>query len=345
VLPLRNAKDPWTVGGPSLPLEFCRVSRSRGGALTLVIDEVYGVDCETSYAISLRRDAEDVISDLRCREGTTLRNIGHLSTAGAQPTGDPIRDRILEWAKITQVSSVTWTALKSNFEAKVETPFTPEAAAAYLETMDSEGAEAAVQYISRAPAGVRTPARALITSSAWWTKQVETQDKPITLIQGPSDLLKKLQRSQHRAWHARHPVHLADALYDFCVTALALRDHVFVLQDLDDGQRTAFHEEWAQDPEWAACRDIANAFKHLRLRRASGLHELRATTTSVVDVYTDGERLERRDTEKPELEIVWPDGSTIDTWDLTSAVLAKWAAYFANNGIPHIPQDEAEFFG
>jgi hypothetical protein len=66
----------WQTDGPALPLEFTRVSTSRGGARTLVIDPVHGTMCPTAYAISKRRNPEDAIADLRCREGTIMRHMG-----------------------------------------------------------------------------------------------------------------------------------------------------------------------------------------------------------------------------------------------------------------------------
>ncbi len=41
--------DDWQFDGPVLPLEFCRVSSSRGGVLTLVIDPVHGTSCPAAY--------------------------------------------------------------------------------------------------------------------------------------------------------------------------------------------------------------------------------------------------------------------------------------------------------
>ncbi len=43
----------------------------------------------------------------------------------------------------------------------------------------------------------------------------------------PSDLLNKLDRELWRAFHHRHLSHKADHFYNFCVTALALKDHFF----------------------------------------------------------------------------------------------------------------------
>lgn len=44
--------DNFKYGGPELPLEFSRISNTRNGALTLVIDQVHGTKNKTYYAIS-----------------------------------------------------------------------------------------------------------------------------------------------------------------------------------------------------------------------------------------------------------------------------------------------------
>jgi hypothetical protein len=70
--------EDWQFDGPSLKLEFSRVSQLRLGALTLVIDSDNGYPVTGAWCLSKRLDSEGAIADLRCREGTTLRNIGRL---------------------------------------------------------------------------------------------------------------------------------------------------------------------------------------------------------------------------------------------------------------------------
>ncbi len=67
----------WQEQGPSLPMEFSRVSRD--GRLTLVIDPEHGEVVPTLFVLSPRTDIEDAIADLRTREGTNSANIGFLN--------------------------------------------------------------------------------------------------------------------------------------------------------------------------------------------------------------------------------------------------------------------------
>ena len=66
----------WKEDGPILPIEFSRISDSRNGALTLVIDPDNGYQVRTKYTLSKRENPEDAVCDLRTREGTVIRHIG-----------------------------------------------------------------------------------------------------------------------------------------------------------------------------------------------------------------------------------------------------------------------------
>ncbi len=103
----------WNSGGPVLPIEFSRKSKSRGNALTLVIDRERGSPVETLYAMSKRKDPRDAVCDLRSREGTTLENIGFVNLDDGSERGrdeQSIQD-IRAWAMEKKTQFVTWTDL------------------------------------------------------------------------------------------------------------------------------------------------------------------------------------------------------------------------------------------
>ncbi len=66
----------WALDGPNLKIEFSRISQTRSGALTLVIDPANGTSCRVAHTKSKRRNSEDAICGLRSREGTTRANMG-----------------------------------------------------------------------------------------------------------------------------------------------------------------------------------------------------------------------------------------------------------------------------
>lgn len=65
----------WENGGPVLPIEFSRISSD--GRLTLVIDEVHGMNIETLFAVFDVDEQSAAIEQLMNREGClNTKNIG-----------------------------------------------------------------------------------------------------------------------------------------------------------------------------------------------------------------------------------------------------------------------------
>ncbi len=74
----------WVLGGLALPLEFSRVSSTRDGALTLVIDPDNGAEIPTRFAESSLHNLEEAIYSLARREGTSRENIGYVDCRSGQ---------------------------------------------------------------------------------------------------------------------------------------------------------------------------------------------------------------------------------------------------------------------
>ena len=157
-----------------LPVEFCRISDSRKGALTLVIDGKLGTEVETLYAFSRRSDLGDAVCDLRSREGTNLQNIGFVNLkSGEQRTRDPeVAKVIKEWASQSSIQIAVWTDLESNFSRKKSIGFSCDAALDHLKGLTADGVREAVQYIMRTPQQVNTGFRQWLGNVEWFKEQV-----------------------------------------------------------------------------------------------------------------------------------------------------------------------------
>jgi hypothetical protein len=115
---ITHVRMPWSRGGPLLPLEFSRVSKSRRNALTLVIDPENGINLPTQFIESTRRDPMDAACDLRRREGTVISHIGLVdldSNLGRRSKTEKITEAITLWARQCGFRAVVWTDLCSNF--------------------------------------------------------------------------------------------------------------------------------------------------------------------------------------------------------------------------------------
>jgi len=126
----------WKFDGPSLKIEFSRVSQTRSGALTLVLDSKHGVSCQVAYAFSKRNNPDDVICDVRSREGTTLINVGFCfaDNSRKQARDEVVLQTIQNWASEKRIDVVVWTNIKSNFhkQSKCKRPFSVEAALCHI---------------------------------------------------------------------------------------------------------------------------------------------------------------------------------------------------------------------
>lgn len=104
-----DQRGPWHSDGPTLKIEFSRVSESRHGALTLVMDDQCGVPATVAWCLSKRAKIQDAICDLRNREGTTFENIGSvvLSEYRDPPADPPTQsDSIVVWARQRGIDGV-----------------------------------------------------------------------------------------------------------------------------------------------------------------------------------------------------------------------------------------------
>jgi hypothetical protein len=158
----------WLRGGPVIKVEFSRVSATRNGALTLVIDTT-GADTEVSYCLSKRARLRDAITS---REGTTDENIGfHSLGDGKHNKKDAISyAAIKNWAETKGLDAVIWTALQSNFESVCGRPFSRDAAIAHVQSLEPRGKAAAGEYVWRAPDFVRTPVRTALEAEPWFRR-------------------------------------------------------------------------------------------------------------------------------------------------------------------------------
>lgn len=152
--------DEWRLDGPVLPVEFSRVSGSRDGALTLVIDREHGTPTTVGWCLSKRTDLGDAIRDLRLREETSARNIDRMTLSDHSTEVEAPHTTIRDWAGQKDFDAVIWTGLSSNFSEETKQQFSVKAAISYLQDLDGVDKARAVEYIERAPAFVETPLRA-----------------------------------------------------------------------------------------------------------------------------------------------------------------------------------------
>lgn len=170
----------WDLNGPEVPLEFSRVSTSRSGALTLVIDAIHGILFPTYVALSAFQTLDEARENLGEREGGGPGCVGSVNchtSAWYSKHPPSIIARIANWGREYGFGAVIWTDLPSNFEtidttqfSEIDEPlatFTVEHAKRYLHGLRPPGDALARAYINKAPAHIETPLRQSLASDPW----------------------------------------------------------------------------------------------------------------------------------------------------------------------------------
>lgn len=163
----------WEEDGPILPIEFGRISDSRNGALTLVIDPDNGSQVRTKYTLSRRKNPEDAACDLRTREGTVIRQIGLIDLEKEFYRGhwSFVIDKIKLGTNEKQLRAVVWTDLPSNYIEKTKKVFEPGNAIEYLKSLNDEGQKSSKEYIRKAPVEVQTLLRIKLSQDQWFEEK------------------------------------------------------------------------------------------------------------------------------------------------------------------------------
>lgn len=163
----------WHADGPSLPIEFARISQD--DRLTLVI-QPGSTEQSTYWAFSELTDLEDARQNLKTREKTKSRDIHHVLRDGTGEGDAPpgISQKIAGWAcQHPDIDAVVWTGLQSNWQEKRGRDFTVDDATDFLLALEAarDRARAAYdrarEYLTHAPAGIDTAVRQAMRTRGW----------------------------------------------------------------------------------------------------------------------------------------------------------------------------------
>lgn len=153
--------------GPSLPLEFSRISPKRKLGLVVCIDPEHGAPCATHAILSTRTDLDAARADLAARERAPPDLIGLTCLRSGRSHGRGA-GFVADWARANGLAGAVWTDLPPNFAADRGEPFSLPAAEAYLQSLKGDSHAEAVRYIENAPRWTDTPLRRRLSAAAWW---------------------------------------------------------------------------------------------------------------------------------------------------------------------------------
>jgi hypothetical protein len=154
----------WHEDGPSLPIEFSRVSTDR--RLTLVIDPAFQ-EIQTYWKVSNLNDLEEAIENLRVREDTPFReDIGFVNVStGAYQIRDQnqfLKERLMKWGRKKKMEALIWTDLEPIFHERTGMDFSLENVEKFIRSLDEQEWSRAEEYIRRAPVQTQTQLRSAI---------------------------------------------------------------------------------------------------------------------------------------------------------------------------------------
>lgn len=163
-----HLRGDWIMGGgPTLPLEFSRISPKRKMGLALCIDDAVGTLCATHAIGSARDNVDAARADLAARERAPLDLIGMVCARSGRAVGVGA-DHAADWVAATGALGAVWTALPPNFTDHAAEPFDLAAAERWLLGLSGASRDEAVRYIHNAPATTDTALRRVLATRDWW---------------------------------------------------------------------------------------------------------------------------------------------------------------------------------
>ena len=155
----------------------------------------------------------------------------------------------------------------------------------------------------------------------------------IPVFQAPQDIALKLFREAGRTWNAQSLQPMGDHLFNFCVTNSSLRD--WLLQKQGVKGDTAFYDFWRAraDGLFGECADIANASKHLVVKKTA----VTTNTEVLVALGPDG-AIPGSERTRDTFNIVLSNGNTIDLLMFIHKICTEWEEIFSSDpDLPSLP--------
>ncbi|MDQ0740511.1 hypothetical protein [Pseudomonas sp. W4I3] len=153
----------WFQDGPSLPIEFARVSD--GAELATVIC-ANAPPCQVLWAVLQTRSLDEACQALRRREQIAEHRQDGIGVFKPSTSAVGV---LADWAMARQLDAVIWTALPprlNDVEGRVPSV---DDAVAYLAGLTGEALNHARDYVENVPAQIDTPYRREIIARLGWS--------------------------------------------------------------------------------------------------------------------------------------------------------------------------------
>lgn len=177
-------------------------------------------------------------------------------------------------------------------------------------------------------------------------------------LSNPLEVMHKMEREAYRAFHQRHIIHKSDHFYNFCITALSMKDSILKhLGEKTKSEKGPYYIEWSSQPCLMAASEIANTAKHMLLEKVkkTGVieivepktKEVIASSICVANYYEDDEGNIFKDIDDnfPDYKVILESGNELSLHEFTENVMDYWRDYLSRLGIAYKKQDQKVYFG
>ena len=155
-------------------------------------------------------------------------------------------------------------------------------------------------------------------------------------LSNPLEVMHKMEREAYRAFHQRHIVHKADHLYNFCITALSIKDSILKhLGKKTCSEKQPYYDEWSNQPCLSAATEIANTAKHFSLNKDPKTKAVNPSSTIMVNFYEDdkGNVFKEYDENAPDYKVILDNVEELSLHEFTNNVMNYWRSYLSRSGI------------
>ena len=149
----------WQQSGPTLPLEFSRISKD--GRLALVIDQKNGTDNTVFFALSRCKSLKNAVDQFQKHEKINFNRVGILDIKSKLQSECVARRpkillQIYSWAKDNKIDAVIWNDLGVKFKSKVGYSYSVYNAFCYLNKLAASKKKFVIKYIKSVPKEINT---------------------------------------------------------------------------------------------------------------------------------------------------------------------------------------------
>jgi hypothetical protein len=164
-------------------------------------------------------------------------------------------------------------------------------------------------------------------------------------LTSPVDVFEKLVREGSRSVQTINQLAQSDYFYNFCITSLSLRDHMYEYKEVFknknnkeiQNKKKKCMEKWGKPNYVKAADDIANGMKHFVLRNPRTYEKRELETRRVIDepatltfIGVDGTR-KSYDTRSFEVQL--DNGEKFGMFEFITSILMYWQNVLLKEGI------------